>query len=58
MKTLEIIAMIWAIIISLHILFGKITGASTVVILGIKFLSLITVLWFVYKLLRIIVFGY
>ncbi len=54
MKTVEIIAMIWAVIISLHILFGKITGASAVVILGIKFLSLITILWFGYKLLMLV----
>ena len=54
MKTIEIIAMIWAMIISFYALVAKVNGVNALVILFIKFVSLITVVWFGYKLILLI----
>jgi hypothetical protein len=54
MKTIETIAMIWAMIISFYALVAKVNGANTLGILVIKFVSLVTFVWFSYKLILLI----
>jgi hypothetical protein len=54
MQTIEIIAMIWAMITSFWCLIAKVSGASTLGTLLIKFISLITFIWFGYKLILLI----
>jgi Na+(H+)/acetate symporter ActP len=54
MKTIEIIAMIWAVIMSFYGLIAKVNGASALGTLVIKFVSLITFIWFGYKLILLI----
>jgi Na+(H+)/acetate symporter ActP len=54
MKTIEIIAMIWAMITSFYGLIAKVNGVSTLGMLLIKFISFITFIWFGYKLILLI----
>jgi hypothetical protein len=54
MITIEIIAMIWAMITSFYGLIAKISGTSTLGTLLIKFISFITFIWFGYKLILLI----
>jgi hypothetical protein len=54
MQTIEIITMIWAMITSFYGLIAKISGTSTLGTLLIKFISLITFIWFGYKLILLI----
>ena len=54
MITIEIIAMIWAMITSFYGLIAKISGTSALGTLLIKFISLITFIWFGYKLILLI----
>ena len=54
MKTIEIIAMIWALIMSFYAIIANIKGTNALGTLFIKFVSLITVVWFSYKLILLI----
>ena len=54
MKTIEIISMIWAVIMSFYGLIAYIKGANALGTLVIKFISLITFIWFGYKLILLI----
>jgi hypothetical protein len=54
MITIEIIAMIWAMITSFYGLIAKVNNASAFFILLIKFISFITFIWFGYKLILLI----
>jgi hypothetical protein len=54
MKTIEIISMIWAMITSFYGLIAKVNGVSALGTLVIKFVSLITFIWFGYKLILLI----
>jgi len=54
MKTIEIIAMIWAMITSFYGLIAKVSGTSTLGTLLIKFISLITSTYFFHKLILLI----
>jgi hypothetical protein len=54
MQTIEIIAMIWAMITSFYGLIAKVSGTSALGTLLIKFISLITFIWFGYKLILLI----
>lgn len=54
MKTIEIIAMIWALIMAFYALIAKVNGANVLGTLFIKFVSLITFVWFSYKLILLI----
>jgi hypothetical protein len=54
MKTIEIISMIWAMITSFYGLIAKVNGVSALGTLVIKFVSLITFIWFSYKLILLI----
>ena len=46
--------MIWAVIMSFYGLIAKVNGASALGTLVIKFVSLITFIWFSYKLILLI----
>jgi hypothetical protein len=54
MITIEIIAMIWAMVTSFYGLIAKVNNASVFVVLVIKFISFITFIWFGYKLILLI----
>jgi hypothetical protein len=54
METLNIITMLWALITSFFLLFTNITGIGIFTKLIIKFLCLITVIWFGYKLILLL----
>jgi Na+(H+)/acetate symporter ActP len=54
MQTIEIITMIWAMITSFWCLIAKVSGAGTLGMLLIKFISFITFIWFGYKLILLI----
>jgi hypothetical protein len=54
MQTIEIIAMIWAVIISFYALIAKVNGVNVLSLYLIKFISFITFIWFGYKLILLI----
>ena len=54
MKTIEIISMIWAVLTAFYILMANISGVNILFTLLIKLMSLITIIWFGYKLIQLL----
>jgi Na+(H+)/acetate symporter ActP len=54
MKTVEIIAMVWSIVMALYALIAKVNGAGVLIIMLVKLLSIITLIYFGYRIFMLI----
>jgi hypothetical protein len=54
MLTVKIIAMVWSLVMAMYTLVAKINGIGALGTLVIKFLSLVTLIYFGYQLIRMV----
>lgn len=54
MKTIEIIAMVWSVLGSFFILVAKLTGVNPFIGILMKFLSLVTIIYFGWRIVILI----
>ena len=54
MLTVKIIAIVWSIVMSMSVLVGEIDGIGALGTLIIKFLSLVTLIYFGYELVKML----